>query len=193
MTLKLLLFFCIANLTAIKCIAQSDNSRENLNDLVNVQIDSVIKSLPPKISFSFFHNGKFVKKHLSVKAHLLNTPELIYGSDSLIINQKYFNSVDSIFFSTEFYGNKLVTSNIHIKHFLHGGSIVFNLVTNYSRQLNKYLKDSIRYVNSNSSSYLYYLMRNRQEKYKSDQNGEIYFIIIKSNTYPFIFYLDGKL
>ena len=189
MTLRLLFILNCFHLTPITAIAQT----LSLNEQVNNYVDSVISNMPPKIYFSFFLNGRQIKHDLSFSANIKGTTKSIQCKDSLLLPESYFSLKDSIFFDVVYSTKKLIPTQIQVNQYLHGGTVVFNLITNYKKQLKNYLKDSTNFFNSNHDNYLYRLFQNRRWKYQNDQNGNFYYIIIKSNTTPFTTYLDGKL
>ena len=189
MILRFLFILNCFQLTAIKTIAQSNS----FNDQVNHNVDSVIRSMPPKIDFSFFLNGKPIKHDRVFSVIIKSTSKLLQCTDSMLIPISYFSSKDSISFSVTYNRRELITSQIHINHFLHGGKIIFNLLTNYRKELQHYIKDSITYINTYRENNLYRLFSSKRWKYQSDRNENIYYIIIKSNSNPLVTYLDGKL
>jgi hypothetical protein len=172
---------------------QNGQSELTLNEKVNKAIDSTIKSLPPKVEYSFFINGREVKKTKKFSICFSNKTISNKKENYLNIPQVDSYTTDSLHFSLEFKDKSLTTSNFPVKMFEHGGKIIFTVITDYKTELKKYNEDSTKYFQSTERSYIWRFIRRTKDKYESMPNNSFYYIIIKPNSSYWTTYLDGIL
>jgi hypothetical protein len=182
-------FFCI--LPALYSFCQKEQPKPAFSDLISNTVDSSIRSLPPKIIFSFFINGKEVKRNVKYTTHINNSIVSKQKSNSLLLKQSDLNLNDSIYFSLNYRSKTLISSKTNINNFKHGGEVIFNLIDDYKNELKKYDADSIEYINENQKSYLPRFIGTKRQKYAGMQDINFFYIVLKSNSSPLISFLDG--
>jgi len=180
--MKHCLFLIILILSYYQLYSQKDTTRA-FGDIVNAEITSAIKKMPPIIGIRFYENGNNVYAGFSTSL-LLNGKEIKYSdSTSLFVDTTIFKPGDSIYFCVKYKKLFINTFKFDYRRFLHGGELTVGVLYNYYKEEQKYNSDSSEYFLKNEGNYLYdFISRAKNvDKKRRAKKLALEYCVVRSN------------
>ena len=146
-----LLLLCCSHLSVFSQNNGVDTS--SLDYLANKYIRETIEKKPPVIKVSLYKNGKKVKKRYTVFL-LVNDTIVKENKSKFKLPIKEKKSFDSISFVLNYLHTSMAAAKFDIRNFNHGGEITFGVVTDFTKEMNKYLSDSSEYLQNTGDKHL---------------------------------------
>lgn len=156
-------------------------TNKSLNDSLNIEVLKEIGNKPSLITLSFFKDHKLLRRGYAVfliretKFIVKNTKNILTPNTNLLKNN------DSIQFCFKYKKDAFLTDKSIFKKFIHGGNIVFGMISNYNKEKDDYNSDNESYFEENHESYLYDIIKMTLRDQTHVTQNRLIYCVIKSN------------
>ena len=182
--LSLLLFVNLIFFTAAGQISKLNTDTLSLNEVANREIKKKVLSISPVITSYFYSDGKRVTKGYKVYFIVNGIMAKHTNHQALILDTSKFKYGDSVCFLLKYKTQKIYSEKFSYKRFLHGGTFITGIISNYVKEREKFSRDSNIYFSMNQANKLYdvIIRAGKIDKEYLVGNQKLYYAILKSNT-----------